>query len=89
MSQINVNPDELEALAHDLEKLEDRCDDIKDTLKWNYNMLHATFWDIESTQAGSLYHSLIQKLDHYQTLFNNAQAVVKRTEVQFREAEES
>lgn len=36
MSQINVKPDELEALAKDIEKLEDQCDDIKDALKWNF-----------------------------------------------------
>ncbi|UZJ79712.1 pre-toxin TG domain-containing protein [Fictibacillus sp. KU28468] len=88
MSQINVKPDELEALANDIEKLEDQCDDIQDALKWNYNLLHATYWDIDNTHAGGLYHSLIQKLDHYKTLLNNAQEVVKRTEAQFREADQ-
>ncbi|MDM5200696.1 pre-toxin TG domain-containing protein [Fictibacillus enclensis] len=88
MSRISVNPDELEDLAADLQKLEDQCDDIKDKLKWNYNLLHATYWDVDSTSAGGLYHSLVQKLEHYQTLMNNAQAVVKRTEAQFREADQ-
>ncbi|MCK6258661.1 WXG100 family type VII secretion target [Fictibacillus sp. KIGAM418] len=88
MSQINVKPDELEALANDIEKLEDQCDDIQDALKWNYNLLHATYWDIDNTHAGGLYHSLIQKLDHYKALLNNAQEVVKRTEAQFREADQ-
>ncbi|MDN4526130.1 pre-toxin TG domain-containing protein [Fictibacillus fluitans] len=88
MSRISVNPNELEGLAADLQKLEDQCDDIKDSLKWNYNLLHATYWDVDSTSAGGLCHSLVQKLEHYQTLMNNAQAVVKRTEAQFREADQ-
>ncbi|MGG1572350.1 pre-toxin TG domain-containing protein [Fictibacillus sp. NRS-1165] len=88
MSQINVKPDEVEALANDIEKLEDQCDDIKDALIWNYDILHATYWDVNHTSAGGLYHSLIQKLEHYKTLLNNAQEVVKRTEAQFREADQ-
>ncbi|UZJ79700.1 glycohydrolase toxin TNT-related protein [Fictibacillus sp. KU28468] len=88
MSQISVKPDELEALASDIGKLESQCSEIKGALKWDYLALHAAVWDIDHTSAGSLYHSLIQKLEHYEKLLDSAQEVVKRTEAKFREADQ-
>ncbi|MED2970971.1 hypothetical protein P4361_01610 [Fictibacillus sp. B-59209] len=41
MSQISVKPDELEALASDIDKLESQCSEIKGALKWDYLALHA------------------------------------------------
>ncbi|MFC7392984.1 RNase A-like domain-containing protein [Scopulibacillus cellulosilyticus] len=88
MSHIKVDPDKLESLASELGQLKDECDHVLRTLKWNYSAVEMTHPGINSTYSGSLYHSLVQKIEHFQSQMDDAQGIVKRTEAKFRNADE-
>ncbi|WP_139168358.1 hypothetical protein [Fictibacillus solisalsi] len=88
MSRVNVVPDELKALASDVKKLEAKSKAIKSNLQMNYYSMQNHGGGINLSAISPLYNSLIQELDHYGSLLNGAEEVVKRTETQFREADQ-
>ncbi|MDN4525900.1 hypothetical protein [Fictibacillus fluitans] len=88
MSRVNVVPDELKELASDVKKLEAKSKAIRSNLQMNYYSMQSHGDGINLSAISPLYNSLIQQLDHYGSLLNGAEEVVKRTEINFREADQ-
>ncbi|WP_052948005.1 pre-toxin TG domain-containing protein [Aneurinibacillus tyrosinisolvens] len=86
--RINIEPDQLKELASELGQRERECGTLTDLLEWNYNMARSVYPEMDCTYSGALYQGLAQKLTQYRSLLDEAQAVVKRTEMEFRQLDE-
>ncbi|MDM5336417.1 hypothetical protein QUF84_04130 [Fictibacillus enclensis] len=47
-------------------RLVSHCEGIKHKLQWECQAVHGVYWELDHTNARSLYYCLIQKLEHYE-----------------------
>ncbi|MBP3040262.1 HNH endonuclease [Bacillaceae bacterium Marseille-Q3522] len=88
MSEIQIKVDELEAFADEIKKAEWHCDDALDALNWHLSSLLADFPGVLPDAIQDLEAEFRHSIELYQGKLDEAQALIKLTVAEMREADQ-
>ncbi|MBP3039037.1 HNH endonuclease [Bacillaceae bacterium Marseille-Q3522] len=88
MSEIQIKVDELEAFADEIKKAEWHCDDALDALNWHLSSLLANFPGVLPDVIQDLEAEFRHSIELYQGKLDEAQALIKLTAAEMREADQ-